>query len=49
MIYAGPVLSHYEFEMPFPQRKSDSEWQADIQANRLPARPDWTRAYLVPR
>lgn len=55
MIYAGPVLSHYEFEMPFPQRKSDSEWQADIKSATgsttawLPARPEWTRAYLVPR
>lgn len=49
MVYAGPVLSHYEFVVPGPdlQRLSDSEWQAQTQS--LPPRPDWTRAYLVPK
>src|SRR5206468_4142586 len=27
MVYAGPLLSHYEFEMPRVTRKSDSEWK----------------------
>ncbi|MFO0964519.1 MAG: DUF3160 domain-containing protein [Gemmataceae bacterium] len=27
MVYAGPVLSHYEFEMPGVTRKADSEWK----------------------
>jgi hypothetical protein len=48
MVYAGPVLSHYEFEMPGVTRKSDSEWQKDINQGKLPPRPEWTRSYLVP-
>jgi len=47
MVYAGPMLSHYEFEMPGVSRKSDSEWQADIQQGNVPPRPDWTTDYLV--
>jgi hypothetical protein len=47
MVYAGPVLSHYEFEMPGVSRKSDDEWQQDIEADNLPPRPDWTNSYLV--
>ncbi|MCU0540803.1 MAG: DUF3160 domain-containing protein [Oscillatoriaceae cyanobacterium Prado104] len=49
MIYAGPVLSHYEFEMPEVSRKSDSEWREDIKNGELPPRPDWTKNYLVSR
>ena len=48
MVYAGPLLSHYEFEMPGVGRKSDSEWKKDLQADRAPPPPEWTRAYLVP-
>lgn len=49
MIYAGPVLSHYEFEMgPGVKRMADSEWKKDISAGKLPPRPEWTRSYLVP-
>jgi hypothetical protein len=48
MMYAGPVLSHYEFEMSGIARKADSEWRADLAAGRLPPRPEWTRTYLVP-
>jgi hypothetical protein len=48
MVYAGPVLSHYEFELPGVARKSDSEWRNDLRTGRQPSRPDWTRAYLVP-
>jgi hypothetical protein len=48
MVYVGPVLSHYEFEMPEVNRKSDSEWQKDINLGKLPPRPEWTRGYLVP-
>ena len=47
MVYAGPVLSHYEFEMPEVSRKSDAEWQQDILDGNLPPRPDWTNSYLV--
>jgi hypothetical protein len=48
MVYAGPVLSHYEFEMPRVTRKSDSEWRKEIGAGKLPPRPAWTQSYLVP-
>jgi Protein of unknown function (DUF3160) len=48
MIYAGPVLSHYEFEVPGVSRKSDSEWQQDLAKGQAPPRPGWTRTYLVP-
>ena len=48
MVYAGPVLSYYEFEMSGVNRKSDSEWKRDLQEGRAPAPPEWTRTYLVP-
>lgn len=48
-VYAGPVLSHYEFELGPTTRKTDSQWKADIQAGILPPQPDWTRGFLVPR
>jgi hypothetical protein len=48
MVYGGPVLSHYEFEMPGVTRKSDAEWEKDIQSDKPPPRPAWTRDYLVP-
>jgi hypothetical protein len=48
MVYAGPVLSHYEFEMPGVRRKSDSEWQRELRDGRSLPRPAWTRTYLVP-
>jgi hypothetical protein len=48
MVYAGPVFSHYEFEMPGVTRKSDSEWRKDLKEGRLPPRPPWTHGYLVP-
>jgi hypothetical protein len=48
MVYAGPVLSHFELEMPGVTRKSDSEWRQDLQSGRRPPRPAWTGEYLVP-
>jgi hypothetical protein len=48
MVYAGPVMSHFEFEMPGVTRKSDSEWRKDLKAGKTPPRPEWTRSYLVP-
>lgn len=48
MIFLGPTMSHYEFELEGAQRKSDSEWRADLKAGKTPARPEWTRDYLVP-
>ena len=47
MVYAGPVLSHFEFEMPASVRKSDSEWKTELKQGEHPAHPDWTGSYLV--
>lgn len=44
-VYAGPVMSHYEFETEINVRLTDPEWQS---LSPLPNPPDWTRAYLVP-
>jgi len=46
--YAGPVMSHYEFELGPTTRETDSQWQSDLHAGNHPAQPDWTRGYLVP-
>jgi hypothetical protein len=48
MVYAGPVLSHYEFEMPGTTRMTDAEWKANLRAGQKPPSPEWTRTYLVP-
>jgi hypothetical protein len=47
-VYAGPVMSHFEFELIGPpKRLSDSDWK-DIYYNQLQIHPDWTRSFLVP-
>jgi hypothetical protein len=48
IVYAGPVMSHYEFEMPIDNRLADSEWRQRSVEGKLPPRPEWTRSYLVP-
>jgi hypothetical protein len=48
VVYAGPVMSYYEFEMSGTGRKSDEEWKADIEEAKIPTRPEWTHGYLVP-
>lgn len=48
MVYAGPVLSHYEFEMPVDVRKTDTEWKMDIQNGKASPHPEWTKSFLVP-
>ena len=48
LIYAGPVMSHYEFEMPGVTRKSDADWRKDVSEKKLPLAPEWTKSYLVP-
>ncbi len=47
-IYAGPILSHYEWETPFPVRKTDLEWKVDLDTNDRPPHPPWTQSFLVP-
>jgi hypothetical protein len=46
--YAGPVLSHYEFELGPTTRKTDAQWKSEVGAGTLPPQPEWTRGYLVP-
>jgi hypothetical protein len=48
MIYAGPVLSQYEFEVSGTTRLTDAEWQAQLESAEQPP-PDWTQSYLVPQ
>jgi hypothetical protein len=48
MVYAGPVLSHYEFETPGSQRLNDSQWKSLHESSSKPAPPPWTESYLVP-
>ncbi len=48
-VYAGPVLSHYEFELGPTTRKTDAQWKTEVNAGTLPPQPEWTRGYLVPK
>jgi hypothetical protein len=47
-VYAGPVMSHYEFELGPTTRKTDSQWKSELRAGNAPPQPEWTRSYLVP-
>jgi hypothetical protein len=47
-VYAGPVMSHYEFELGPTTRDTDSQWKSDLRAGNAPPTPDWTRSYWVP-
>lgn len=56
MVYAGPVMTHYELEViGEPRRLTDTEWK-EIFLRSLPApqpieglsQPPWTKGYLVP-
>lgn len=47
-VYAGPVMSHYEFQLGPDTRETDSQWKADLDNGIQPPQPDWTRSFLVP-
>jgi hypothetical protein len=47
-VYVGPVYSYYEFTEPASRRLTDSEWQARIQSEKLPARPSWVGPFTAP-
>eukprot|EP00638_Chattonella_subsalsa_P019351 CAMPEP_0117885286 /NCGR_PEP_ID=MMETSP0950-20121206/19531_1 /TAXON_ID=44440 /ORGANISM="Chattonella subsalsa, Strain CCMP2191" /LENGTH=781 /DNA_ID=CAMNT_0005742107 /DNA_START=54 /DNA_END=2399 /DNA_ORIENTATION=- len=47
-MYAGPVLSHYEFVTPNGERKNDAEWRSDIKSGAISEYPSWTTSYIVP-
>lgn len=48
MVYAGPVFSHYEFEVPGVNRLSDEEWKTKVTSGTKPVSPEWTRSFLAP-
>jgi hypothetical protein len=48
MVYAGPVLSHYEFEVQGVTRLTDDRWKASVLAGQKPPQPPWTTSYQVP-
>jgi hypothetical protein len=48
-IYAGPVLSHFEFTTPWPQRLTDAAWKNRVAGGAQPPNPEWTRSYLAPK
>jgi len=48
-VYAGPVLSHYEFELGPTTRMTDSQWKTNVVGGALPPQPEWTLNYLVPK
>lgn len=48
MVYAGPVFSHYEFELPGVNRLTDEQWKAQVIAGQKPPQPEWTTSFLVP-
>lgn len=39
--YVGPVYTYYELDVPPQERMTDEQWQARIQADRLPPRPSF--------
>ena len=47
MVYAGPVLSHYEFEMPAYSARPTRSGRRPAR-RQAPPRPEWTTGYLVP-
>src|SRR5262249_31908583 len=48
MVYAGPVLSHYELEVPGVNRLSDADWKTTLTGGQKPPPPEWTQSYFVP-
>jgi hypothetical protein len=48
MVYAGPVLSHYEFEVPGTTRLTDADWKNQVLTGQKAPPEEWTRTYLVP-
>jgi uncharacterized protein DUF3160 len=47
MIFAGPVLSYYEFATASVTRLTDEQWKSQVLTN-LPPTPEWTPSFTVP-
>jgi len=43
----GPVLSHYEFKVPFAGRLTDEEWKKLLNSGHAPVLPEWTATFNV--
>jgi hypothetical protein len=48
MMYAGPVMSYYEFQVGGVKRMSDSEWSGEVKLGTPPFLPAWALGFLVP-
>jgi len=47
MAFTGPAMSYYETITDNFKRMTDQEWEKQVSAGTLPARPDWTNIYLA--
>jgi hypothetical protein len=47
-ISVGAVYTYYEFPVPVPDRMTDEQWQAKVDAGDTPAPPEWTDAFVAP-
>lgn len=45
--YVGPAMSYYETITRNFERLTDEGWTEKVEANQLPARPDWVNIYLA--
>lgn len=48
IMYAGPVLSHFEFGTDPTTRLTDAQWKAMIKNGQQPPAPSWTKSFLAP-
>ena len=48
IMYAGPVMSHYEFLGPYGVPMTDADWSARVTGDNPPPRPPWTDSFLAP-
>lgn len=44
----GASFSYYEFQQPISDRLTDEKWQGMVNAGKAPARPVWTKSFLLP-
>lgn len=45
--YTGPFYSYYEKITDDFDRMTDQEWKAMVNEHKIPARPNWTKSYLL--
>ena len=44
-LYGGPVSSYYSFHVNVSERMTDEQWEAQLDAGKQPARPDFAKGY----